>query len=122
MQGDTQGVLWLPEHVGPQLASVCLASPVMNRQARQLGKMTDCMVTWAGHLRKRQNASATTVLHARPPMAPSTVFFGLTLINWVRPSVLPNAYAPVSAAMVHATVMNVAMRPTVQCEIPPNNT
>ncbi len=80
------------------------------------------MITWAGHLRKRQNASATTVLHARPPMAPSTVFLGLMLMSCVRPSVLPNAYAPVSAAMVQATVMKVAMRPTVQCVIPPNST
>ena len=80
------------------------------------------LVTWAGHRRKRQNASATTVLHARPPTAPSTVFLGLMLISWVRPRVLPKAYAPVSAAMVQATVMNVAMRPTVQCVSPPKST
>ena len=79
-------------------------------------------ITWAGHRRKRQNASATTVLQARPPTAPSTVFLGLMLISWVRPRVLPKAYAPVSAAMVQATVMNVAMRPTVQCVSPPRST
>ena len=55
-------------------------------------------------------------------MAPSTVFLGLTLMSCVRPRVLPKAYAPVSAAIVQATVMKVAMRPTVQCVIPPNST
>lgn len=80
------------------------------------------VLTCAGHPRKRQKARATRVLHSRPPIAPSTVFFGLMLISCVRPIVLPNAYAPVSAAIVQATAMKVAMRPTVQCVMPPNST
>lgn len=80
------------------------------------------VLTCAGHLKKRQKLRATRVLHMRPPIAPSTVFFGLMLISCVRPRVLPKAYAPVSAAIVHATAMKVAMRPTVQCEMPPNST
>lgn len=93
-------------------------------QITSLGCLKDGLerCTWAGHLRKRQKATATSVLHSRPPIAPSTVFLGLMLISCVRPRVFPNAYAPVSAAIVQATAMKVAMRPTVMCEMPPKRT
>lgn len=67
-----------------------------------------------GQLNTFQNSTATATADASPPRAPSTVFLGLMSVSLVRPRFLPTKYAPVSAAMMHATVVSVAMRPTVR--------
>jgi hypothetical protein len=69
--------------------------------------------TSPGHANSHRSASAAATALASPPAAPSTVFFGDMSVSLVRPRFLPTKYAPVSAAMMHATVVNVATRPTV---------
>ena len=80
------------------------------------------MKGFSGQWNAFQKPRATTTLQSSPPRAPSTVFLGLMLMSCVRPNLLPVKYAPVSAAIMHATDMKVAMRPTVQCVKPPSAT
>ena len=73
-----------------------------------------------GHPMTENKAAHVPAQANNPPIAPSTVLFGLTAVSLFLPKFLPNAYAPTSALTTESTMVIVAARPRVQIPGPPS--